>query len=101
MTAARYANYGQEKITEASNKWKAAVAETAAQAAINSDSSEGWTRGGEILQAYGYLMDPQKRIQYDKIISAREKSNNQLNTFAGIYAKYGSEIGRASCRERV
>lgn len=92
MTAARYANYGQEKITEASNKWKAAVAETAAQAAINSDSSEGWTRGGEILQAYGYLMDPQKRIQYDKIISAREKSNNQLNTFAGIYAKYGSDI---------
>lgn len=92
MTAARYANYGQEKIAEASNKWKAAVAETAAQAAINSDSSEGWTRGGEILQAYGYLMDPQKRIQYDKIISAREKNNNQLNTFAGIYAKYGSDI---------
>uniref|UniRef100_UPI0026EC5406 hypothetical protein n=1 Tax=Phascolarctobacterium succinatutens TaxID=626940 RepID=UPI0026EC5406 len=29
MTAARYANYGQEKITEASNKWKAAVAKTA------------------------------------------------------------------------
>ena len=40
MTAARYANYGQEKIAEASNKWKAAVAETAAQAAINQTAAK-------------------------------------------------------------
>lgn len=96
MTAARYANYGQEKIAEASNKWKAAVAETAAQAAINSDSSEGWTRGGEILQAYGYLMDPQKRIQYDKIISAREKSNEQIKSFSGLYDKYDGDFEKAA-----
>ena len=92
MTAARYANYGQEKITEAGNKWKAAVAKTAAQAAISADTSEGWARGGEILQAYGYLLDPNERIQLDKMISARQKSNDELNTFASVYAKYGNDI---------
>lgn len=92
MTAARYANYGKEKITDASNKWKAAVVDTAAQAAINADTSEGWARAGEILQGYGYLMDPQKRLQYDKLINAREKNNNELNAFESIYAKYGDDI---------
>lgn len=92
MTAARYANYGKEKITDASNKWKAAVVDTAAQAAINADTSEGWARAGEILQGYGYLMDTQKRLQYDKLISAREKNNNELNAFESIYAKYGDDI---------
>ena len=92
MTAARYANYGKEKITDASNKWKAAVVDTAAQAAINADTSEGWARAGEILQGYGYLMDPQKRLQYDKLINAREKNNNELNAFENIYAKYGDDI---------
>lgn len=92
MTAARYANYGQEKVKEASDKWKAAVAKTAAQAAISADTSEGWARGGEILQAYGYLLDPGERIQLDKMISARQKSNDQLNTFASIYAKFGNDI---------
>lgn len=92
MTAARYANYGPEKIKEASDKWKAAVAKTAAQAAISADTSEGWARGGEILQAYGYLLDPGERIQLDKMISARQKSNDQLNTFASIYAKFGNDI---------
>lgn len=92
MTAARYANYGKERIDEATNKWKAAIVDTAAQAAINADNSEGWARGGEILQAYGYLMDPQKRMQYDKMISARQKNNMQLNTYQNIFAKYGSDI---------
>lgn len=92
MTAARYANYGQEKITEASNKWKAAVAKTAVQAAISADTSEGWARGGELLQAYGYLMNPNERLQYDSMISARQKSNDELNTFASVYAKYGNDI---------
>lgn len=92
MTAARYVNYGKEKITDASNKWKAAVIDTAAQAAINADTSEGWARAGEILQGYGYLMDPQKRLQYDKLINAREKNNNELNAFENIYAKYGDDI---------
>lgn len=92
MTAARYVNYGKEKITDASNKWKTAVVDTAAQAAINADTSEGWARAGEILQGYGYLMDPQKRLQYDKLINAREKNNNELNAFDSIYAKYGDDI---------
>lgn len=92
MTAARYANYGPEKIKEASDKWKAAVAKTAAQAAISADTSEGWARGGEILQAYGYLLDPGERIQLDKMISARQKSNDQLNTFESTYAKFGDDI---------
>lgn len=92
MTAARYANYGQERVNEATNKWKAAIVDTAAQAAINADNSEGWARGGEILQAYGYLMDPQKRMQYDKMISARQKNNMQLNTYQSIFAKYGNDI---------
>lgn len=92
MTAARYANYGPEKIKEASDKWKAAVAKTAAQAAISADTSEGWARGGEILQAYGYLLDPGERIQLDKMISARQKSNDRLNTFEDIFAKFGNDI---------
>lgn len=92
MTAARYANYGPEKIKEASDKWKAAVAKTAVQAAISADTSEGWARGGEILQAYGYLLDPGERIQLDKMISARQKSNDRLNTFEDIFAKFGNDI---------
>lgn len=92
MTAARYANYGQEKIKEAGDKWKAAVVSTAAQAAINADTSEGWARGGAILQGYGYLMNPDDRLRFDKMISAREKANNELNTFANIYAKYGNDV---------
>lgn len=92
MTAARYANYGQEKIKEAGDKWKAAVVSTAAQAAINADTSEGWARGGAILQGYGYLMNPDDRLRFDKMISAREKANNELNMFANIYAKYGNDI---------
>ena len=92
MTAARYANYGPEKIKEASDKWKAAMARTAAQAAISADTSEGWARGGEILQAYGYLLDPGERMQLDKMISARQKSNDRLNTFEDIFAKFGNDI---------
>lgn len=92
MTAARYANYGQEKIKEAGDKWKAAVVSTAAQAAINADTSEGWARGGAILQGYGYLMNADDRLRFDKMISAREKANNELNTFANIYAKYGNDV---------
>lgn len=95
MTAARYANYGQEKISEASNKWKAAVAKTAVQAAISADTSEGWARGGELLQAYGYLMNPNERLQYDSMISARQKSNDKLRTFGSLYDKYGGDYEKA------
>lgn len=89
MTAERYRNYGTEKVKQAQDRWKAAVVGTALSAAMNADN---YFRAGELLQGYGYMLDPDKRMQADKIISAREKSDSQLSEFSRLYASCGKNI---------
>lgn len=89
MTEQRYANFGKEKIQQASDKWKAAVVGSAVNAAVN---AENYERAGELLQGYGYMMDPSQRMQIDKVISARQKNDSELNTFGSIFASTGKDI---------
>lgn len=89
MTEQRYANFGKEKIQQASDKWKAAVVGSAVNAAVN---AENYERAGELLQGYGYMMDPSQRMQIDKVVSARQKNDSELNTFGSIFASTGKDI---------
>lgn len=99
MTEKRYAGYGSEKIKQANDKWQAQVIGGAVTAAISADNYE---RAGELLQGYGYMMDPAQRMQADKLISAREKSNNELKTFGSIFQSYGKDVeaGIRALKER-
>lgn len=89
MTEKRYAGYGSEKIKQANDKWQAQVIGGAVTAAISADNYE---RAGELLQGYGYMMDPAQRMQLDKVISARQKSDRELSMFDSIYAASGKDI---------
>lgn len=89
MTEKRYAGYGSEKIKQANDKWQAQVIGSAVTSAIGADNYE---RAGELLQGYGYMMDPAQRMQLDKVISARQKSDRELSMFDSIYAASGKDI---------
>ena len=89
MTEQRYAGYGSERIKQANDKWQAQVIGGAVTAAISADNYE---RAGELLQGYGYMMDPAQRMQLDKVISARQKSDRELSMFDSIYATSGKDI---------
>ena len=89
MTEQRYAGYGSERIKQANDKWQAQVIGGAVTAAISADNYE---RAGELLQGYGYMMDPAQRMQLDKVISARQKSDRELSMFDSIYAASGKDI---------
>lgn len=89
MTEQRYAGYGSERIKQANDKWQAQVIGGAVTAAISADNYE---RAGELLQGYGYMMDPAQRMQLDKVISARQKSDRELSLFNSIYAASGKDI---------
>lgn len=89
MTEQRYAGYGSERIKQANDKWQAQVIGGAVTAAISADNYE---RAGELLQGYGYMMDPAQRMQLDKVISARQKSDRELSMFNSIYAASGKDI---------
>lgn len=89
MTEKRYSGYGSEKIKQANDKWQAQVIGGAVTAAISADNYE---RAGELLQGYGYMMDPAQRMQLDKVISARQKSDRELSLFNSIYAASGKDI---------
>lgn len=92
MGAARYANYGSEKIKAFMNKASAAIYDAAAGAAINSGD---YSRAGELLQAYGYKMSPGTRMKLDKLVQERKKSDDELNSFAELYNKYGDDTEAA------
>lgn len=89
MTEQRYAGYGSERIKQANDKWQAQVIGSAVTSAISADNYE---RAGELLQGYGYMMDPAQRMQLDKVISARQKSDRELSMFDSIYAASGKDI---------
>lgn len=89
MTEQRYSGYGSEKIKQANDKWQAQVIGSAVTSAIGADNYE---RAGELLQGYGYMMDPAQRMQLDKVISARQKSDRELSMFDSIYAASGKDI---------
>lgn len=89
MTEQRYAGYGSERIKQANDKWQAQVIGSAVTSAISADNYE---RAGELLQGYGYMMDPAQRMQLDKVISARQKSDRELSLFNSIYAASGKDI---------
>ena len=89
MTEQRYAGYGSERIKQANDKWQAQVIGGAVTSAISADNYE---RAGELLQGYGYMMDPAQRMQLDKVISARLKSDRELSMFDSIYAASGKDI---------
>lgn len=92
MGTARYANYGSEKIKAFMNKASAAIYDAAAGAAINSGD---YSRAGELLQAYGYKMSPGTRMKLDKLVQERKKSDDELNSFAELYNKYGDDTEAA------
>lgn len=89
MTEQRYAGYGSERIKQANDKWQAQVIGSAVTSAISADNYE---RAGELLQGYGYMMEPAQRMQLDKVISARLKSDRELSMFNSIYAASGKDI---------
>lgn len=89
MTEQRYAGYGSERIKQANDKWQAQVIGSAVTSAISADNYE---RAGELLQGYGYMMEPAQRMQLDKVISARQKSDRELSMFDSIYATSGKDI---------
>ena len=89
MTEQRYAGFGSEKIKQANDKWRAQVIGSAVTAAMSADNYE---RAGELLQGYGYMMDPVQRMQLDKVIGARQKSDRELSLFNSIFAASGKDI---------
>ena len=89
MTEQRYAGFGSEKIKQANDKWRAQVIGSAVTAAMSADNYE---RAGELLQGYGYMMDPVQRMQLDKVIGARQKNDRELSLFNSIFAASGKDI---------
>ena len=97
MIKSRYANYGEERVQYAKNKFGGLAVGTAAMAAMG---EEDYDRAGAIVQKYGYLMNAEDRIKIDKAVNARKKSNMQLQSFDSLYDKYDGDYEKAAAEYR-
>lgn len=89
MAAYRYMNYGPERVEAEQARWRAAAAGTAVQAALAKDD---YYRAGELLQGYGDYLTPAAKMQFDKLVQERRKSDTQIVTFDDLYSRYGDDV---------
>ena len=82
--AARYFNYGQERIQAEQTKWKAKVYETQVTAALNQND---YAKAEDILTNHGEVFTPESRLKVKKAIDERKKSDDQIILFNDLYAK--------------
>lgn len=92
MIAARYYNYGPERIKLEQDKVRAATVNTAITAAINADD---YNRAGEMLQAYGDYLTPEAKMNFDKSVQTYRNNNMQVMQFKDLYARYGDDVNAA------
>lgn len=92
MIAARYYNYGPQRIKLEQDKARAATVNTAITAAINADD---YDRAGEMLQAYGDYLTPEAKMNFDKSVQTYRNNNLQVLQFKDLYARYGDDIDAA------
>ena len=62
---------------------------TAVQASLAADN---YDRAGQLLQGYGDYLDPAVKMQFDKVVMARKKSDDQIVSFEDIYNRYGDDV---------
>lgn len=89
MTAYRYMNYGPEKVKQMQDRWRSASVATAVQASLTANN---YDRAGQLLQGYGDYLDPAAKMQFDKVIQERKKSDSQILAFDDVYKQYGNDI---------
>lgn len=89
MTAYRFMNYGPEKVKQMQDRWRSAAMATAVQASLAADN---YDRAGQLLQGYGDYLDPAVKMQFDKVVMARKKSDDQIVSFEDIYNRYGDDV---------
>ena len=92
MIAARYYNYGPQRIKLEQDKVRAATVNTAVAAAINADD---YDRAGELLQGYGQYLTPEAKMNFDKSVQAYRQNNMQIMQFKDLYARYGEDVTAA------
>lgn len=100
FAAARFANYGPERVAAEQARWRSAAAGTAVQAALAADNYE---RAGELLQEFGNDLEPTAKMKMDKLIQEHRKSDDQILTFADIYKRHGNDLeaGLAEIRSKT
>ncbi len=88
----RYKNYGTGRIALETEKAQNSLIQTAVATALAKDD---YIRASEIMQGYGSVLSPDKRIAIDKAISERIKSDNELTEMDKLYEQTGGNIEEA------
>lgn len=89
LVAARYFNYGPERIDEETRKAQAAAMGVLMNGAVQ---EENWGTANELLNRYGGLMRPEQRPNFAKLVGAQLKKNRELTLFDGRYATHGGSL---------
>ena len=55
-------------------------------------TANNYDRAGQLLQGYGDYLDPAAKMQFDKVIQERKKSDSQILAFDDVYKQYGNDI---------
>lgn len=82
--AARYLDYGEERIKAEQMKWQAKAYGTQITAALNQSD---YQKAEEILKSHGDVLTPEAKLKIEATITERKKSDKELALFNELYAK--------------
>lgn len=100
LAAARFFNYGDERIAAETRKAQGAIASNLISTAINNSD---WTGANGLLVNYGSSLEPDKRSGFAKLVNEQIKTNKQISTFSSLYAKFSGaddEAGYLAAAEK-
>ena len=86
VTAARYFNYGADRIKLETQKQQAAAVAGGITTAINNND---WTGANSLIVKYGDYIPKDKLSSYAKLVNAQVKAETQAASFDGLYKQYG------------
>lgn len=82
--AARYLDYGEERIKAEQMKWQAKAYGTQITAALNQSD---YQKAEDILKTHGDVLAPEAKLKIEATITERKKSDKELALFNELYAK--------------
>lgn len=88
--AARYFDYGEERIKSEQMKWQAKAYGTQITAALNQND---YAKAEDILKNHGDTLPPEAKLKIEAAITERKKSDKELALFGELYA--GGDLAAA------
>ncbi len=85
----RFMDYGPERVKAEQDRWRNAAVATAVQASL---TASNYDRAGQLLQGYGEYLDPAAKMQFDRVVMERKKSDDQIVSFEDLYKRHGDDV---------